>query len=186
MWSLSLGSFLEFPLSFPGGSGCACNAGDLGSIPGLERSPAGGHGNLLQHSCLENPHGQRSLTGYSPWVTESRTRLKWRSMHTYTLKVKKWKRRTIQLTRKYGIGIDSSFSFLALCLFQDGSKLFSLPIRVWVFLFNVDVNGSKLACALLMMSRVKGLCAAKGSPSITSLFLLPDKIFFSTKQHLLK
>ena len=45
----------------------ACNVGDLGSIPGLGRSPAGGHGNPLQHSCLENPHVQRSLTGYSPW-----------------------------------------------------------------------------------------------------------------------
>ena len=32
-----------------------CNAGDLGSIPGSGRSPAGGHGNLLQYSCLENP-----------------------------------------------------------------------------------------------------------------------------------
>ena len=42
----------------------ACNAGDLGSIPGLGRSPGGGHGNLLQFSCLENPHGQRSLVGY--------------------------------------------------------------------------------------------------------------------------
>ena len=39
----------------------ACNAGDLGSIPGLGRSPRGGHGNLLQDSCLENPHEQRSL-----------------------------------------------------------------------------------------------------------------------------
>ena len=28
---------------------------DLGSIPGSERSPGGGHGNSLQHSCLENP-----------------------------------------------------------------------------------------------------------------------------------
>ena len=28
-----------------------------GSIPGLRRSPGGGHGNLLQYSCLENPHG---------------------------------------------------------------------------------------------------------------------------------
>ena len=27
----------------------------------------GGHGNPLQYSCLENPHGQRSLEGYSPW-----------------------------------------------------------------------------------------------------------------------
>ena len=42
------------------------NAGDLGSIPGLGRSPGGGHGNPLQYSCLGNPHGQRSLEGYSP------------------------------------------------------------------------------------------------------------------------
>ena len=33
----------------------ACNAGDAGSSPGWERSPGGGHGNLLQYSCLENP-----------------------------------------------------------------------------------------------------------------------------------
>ena len=38
----------------------------MGSIPGLGRSPEGGHGNPLQYSCLENPHGQRSLVGYSP------------------------------------------------------------------------------------------------------------------------
>ena len=40
---------------------------DLGSIPRLGRSPGGGHGNPLQCSCLENPHGQRGLVGYSPW-----------------------------------------------------------------------------------------------------------------------
>ena len=44
-----------------------CNMGNLGSIPRLGRSPGGGHDNSLQHSCLENPHGQRSLVGYSPW-----------------------------------------------------------------------------------------------------------------------
>ena len=38
-----------------------------GSIPGSGRSPGGGHGNPLQYSCLENPHGQKSLAGYSPW-----------------------------------------------------------------------------------------------------------------------
>ena len=38
--------------------------GDLGSIPGLGRSPEGRHGNPLQYSCLENPHGQRNLEGY--------------------------------------------------------------------------------------------------------------------------
>ena len=57
-------------MGFPGGSDgkeSACNAGDLGSIPGLGRSPGGGHGYPLQFSCLENPHGQRSLGGCSPW-----------------------------------------------------------------------------------------------------------------------
>ena len=49
------------------GKESACNAGDLASIPGLGRSSGGRHGNLLQYSCLENPHGQRSLEGYSPW-----------------------------------------------------------------------------------------------------------------------
>ena len=43
---------------FPGGSDgktSACNAGDLGSIPGLGRSPGEGNGNPLQYSCLESP-----------------------------------------------------------------------------------------------------------------------------------
>ena len=43
---------------FPGGSDgktSASNAGDLGSIPGLGRSPGEGNGNPLQYSCLENP-----------------------------------------------------------------------------------------------------------------------------------
>ena len=47
----------------------ACNAGVIGdarSVPGLGRSPGGGHHNPLQYSCLENPHGQRSLECYSP------------------------------------------------------------------------------------------------------------------------
>ena len=38
---------------------------DMGSIPGLGRFPRGGHGSPLQYSCLENPHGQRSLESYS-------------------------------------------------------------------------------------------------------------------------
>ena len=40
----------------------ACNAGDLGSIPGLGRAPEGGHGNPLQYSGLEN-----STDWNSPW-----------------------------------------------------------------------------------------------------------------------
>ena len=53
----------------------ACNAGDLGLIPGLGRSPEEGHGNPLQYSCLENPHGQRRLEGYSHRVANSPIRL---------------------------------------------------------------------------------------------------------------
>ena len=51
--------------SFPDGSnGKACNAGDLGSIPGLRRSPGEGNGNPLQYSCLENP-----MDGGAWWAT---------------------------------------------------------------------------------------------------------------------
>ena len=58
------------PQGFPGGSddkASARNEGDLGSIPKLGRSPGEGNVNPLQYSCLENPQGQRSLMGYSPW-----------------------------------------------------------------------------------------------------------------------
>ena len=55
--------------NFPDGSNgkaSAYNMGDLGSIPGSGRSPGEGNGNALQYSCLENPHGQKNLAGYSP------------------------------------------------------------------------------------------------------------------------
>ena len=42
----------------------ACNAGDLGSIPGSGRSPGEGNGNPLQYSCLENP-----MDGGDWWAT---------------------------------------------------------------------------------------------------------------------
>ena len=57
-------------MGFPGGSDgkeSTCNVGDLGSVPGLGRFPGGGHGNPLQYSCLENPHGRRSLAGPNLW-----------------------------------------------------------------------------------------------------------------------
>ena len=55
---------------FPGGSAdkeSACNAGDLGLIPRLGRFPEEGNGDPFQYSGLANPHGQKSLAGYSPW-----------------------------------------------------------------------------------------------------------------------
>ena len=45
--------------------------GELGLIPGLGRSPGEGHGNPLQYSCLENPHGQRNLVATVHIVAES-------------------------------------------------------------------------------------------------------------------
>ena len=59
---------------FPGGSDSkesACNARNLGLIPGLGRFPGEGYWRRAWQptlvSCLENPHGQRSLAGYSSW-----------------------------------------------------------------------------------------------------------------------
>ena len=72
----SLEERIGYPLQYsqvpalPGssdGKESACDVEDLGSIPGLGRAPGGGHVNSLQCSCLEKPHGQRSLAGYSSW-----------------------------------------------------------------------------------------------------------------------
>ena len=72
--------------TFPGGldgKESSCNAGELSTIPGLGRSPGGGHGNPLQYSCLKNHHGQRSLAGYSPWG--SRIGQDWATKHKILL-----------------------------------------------------------------------------------------------------
>ena len=77
----------SLPLAPPGGRGraglpggfngkeSAFNVGDQGSVPGLGRSPEGGCGNPLQYSCLENPHGQRSLWATVHGGAKSRARL---------------------------------------------------------------------------------------------------------------
>ena len=60
----------QVPTGFCSGSDgeeSTCNAADLGSVPGLRICAGGGHGNPCQYFCLENPHGQRCLVGYSPW-----------------------------------------------------------------------------------------------------------------------
>ena len=53
----------------------AGDAGDVGSIPGLRRSPGGGHGNPLQYSCLENPMDRGVWWAAVRAVTKSQTRL---------------------------------------------------------------------------------------------------------------
>ena len=83
-WVPSLGRQLDsgYPLQyswgFPGDSDSeesTCNAGDLGLIPGLERFPAEGNGNLLQYSCLGNPMDGGAWRVTVHGVAESRTGL---------------------------------------------------------------------------------------------------------------
>ena len=61
------------------GKESTCNArdaGDSGLIPGLGSSPGGGHGNLLQYSCLENPMDRGAWKAAVHRVTKGWTRLK--------------------------------------------------------------------------------------------------------------
>jgi len=72
-----MSSVLIFPVQRLGfldgsdGKESAWNGGDLGLITGLGRSPGVGHSTPLQYSCLENPHGQRSLQATVHGVTKS-------------------------------------------------------------------------------------------------------------------
>ena len=65
-------------LGFPGGSDgkeSACNAGDLGLIPGVGRSPRGGHGNPLKDSGMENHMDRGAWWAIVHEVTKSQTQL---------------------------------------------------------------------------------------------------------------
>ena len=134
------------------------NAGDvrhMGLISGSGRSPGGGHGNPLQNSCLENPHGQRSLAGYSPWGHKEldTTEATWQNACTHNLKP----------------SLGSSGQVLALyprCRFQLCYTRGSLPLcpspmlRVTAFPLNV--------CYVKSVS-LKGLRALSGQePSLFS------------------
>ena len=64
-----------FKWVFPDGSDgkeSACNAGDIGSIPGSGRSPGEGNGNPLQNSCLENSIDRGAGLATAHGITESR------------------------------------------------------------------------------------------------------------------
>ena len=63
-------------MGFPGGSvvkNPPANAGDTGSIPGLGRSPGGGHSNPLQYSYLRNPMEREAYWAIVHGVVKSRT-----------------------------------------------------------------------------------------------------------------
>ena len=75
-----IGYPLQYLLGFPGGSDSkesACNAGDLGSTPGLGRSPGGEHGNPVQYSCLENSMDREAWRVTVHVVTKSQVGHNW-------------------------------------------------------------------------------------------------------------
>ena len=86
--------FLDI-LGFPSGSQMvkkesACNEGDLGLIPGSERSPREGDGNPLQYSCLENSMDRKAWWAIAPWSNKELERTErlnnrlW-NFHTFNL-----------------------------------------------------------------------------------------------------
>ena len=71
MWA----SASQSPLVVNNTSANAGDTSDMGSIPGLRRSPGGGNGNLLQYSCLENPMDRGVWQTTVHRITKSQTRL---------------------------------------------------------------------------------------------------------------
>ena len=71
----------QFWLSDKESACSAGDAGDAGSVPGLGRSPGGGHGNPPQYSCLENPMDRGAWWATVHGVAKSRTRLERPSTH---------------------------------------------------------------------------------------------------------
>ena len=76
---------LHYSMGFPGGSDDkepACNAGDLGSIPGLGRSPGEGNGYPLQYYCLGNSVDRGAWWALVHGVTKS-----WKQLRDFHLKI---------------------------------------------------------------------------------------------------
>ena len=73
--------------SYNGSAGkeSTCNPGEPGSISGSGRSPGAGHGNPLQHSCLENAMDRGTWQATVHGVAKSQTQLKQLSMHAHHL-----------------------------------------------------------------------------------------------------
>ena len=83
---------------FPGGpevKASACNAGDLGSIPGSGRSPGEGNGNPLQYSCLENP-----MDGGAWWATVHGVAKNWTRLSDFTFTFKQTRVQNFRKSKK--------------------------------------------------------------------------------------
>ena len=95
-------------MGFPGGSevkGSACNAEDLGSIPGSGRSPGEGNGNPLQDSCLENP-----MDGGAWWATVHGVAKNWTQLSDFTFTLFFLQFSTILVNKKTMLEQNQSYS----------------------------------------------------------------------------
>ena len=111
-----------------------------------EDSPEEGNGNPIQYSCLENPHGQRSLAGYSPWGHKELDRTE-RLTFTFTFKV--CSRAAVSLCISISniwefqllyILTNAYFSFLFIIAKLAGVKYFLIMVLVCISLMTNDVE----------------------------------------------
>ena len=106
------------------GKESACNAGDSGSVPGLGSSPGIGHGNPLQYYCLKNPHGQRSLMGFSPWGHKESHTAEW--LNTLPISTLKIRPRREKLSNHF---LKQEIIFFSKCLFLVSSETLQLWLK---------------------------------------------------------
>ena len=111
-----------------------------------EDSPEEGNGNPIQYSCLENPHGQRSLAGYSPWGHKESDRTE-RLTFTFTFKV--FSRAAVSLCipisniwefRLLYILTNTYFSFLFIIAKLAGVNNYLIMVLVCISLMTNDVE----------------------------------------------
>ena len=84
LWIWSMAGVVKNPPANVG------NARDMGLIPGLGRSPGGGHGNPLQYPCLGNPTDRGVWWATVRRIAKSRTWLKWLNMHALEKNGRSW------------------------------------------------------------------------------------------------
>ena len=99
------------------GKESSCNTGDPGLIPGSGRFPGEGHGNPLQGSCLENPHGQRCLAGYSPRRHKESDTIEWPST-----------------VHQFMSNISIYFTFACMCMHVSDSAI------LWTITYQVSLS----------------------------------------------
>ena len=139
--------FFVRPFFTPGGSevkASACNAGELGLIPGWERSPGEGNGNPLQYSCLENPMDRGAWWASVHGVAKSWTRL---SDFTFTF--------IIYMRSIYFVEcISTSFLFIAKKYSIEWIYLIYSSIRYSAFIFVPFI----ISTFLLMNNAAMNIC----------------------------